>query len=681
MTEHPTRQITGEVFSASRFFERCAMQSSDSDGNLPFTLTLASSGVHQVAHDQGTLVWVDGVCADSIAQEHFMESVRCGEIPTPLRQRGTRTVQSRIVYTSPEQLARTRQTVLSVCGLVDAICDSALESPRCLCQRCGTTLARFHTAAELLATLLHRWRGRQISVYAAAPGGRFGEWAQSHGLSLQTNSRGTPSVRLDQCLCDEGSLTSISTLVHTAWRLPEIYFTCVSDTQESESYAAHGWCPLCAVTAGAASRLKLAALCLRGLDPVTPHSGEALLAYNEHYTVTQLLHTPVAELTSIHNPLISRATTLLGAVGLEGLSLGTRTDSVDGHHLARLSLVGSIIHAAHSHDHIVVDLPRYVLSGSVALAVQGLLATEGAQRGISIIGEPFTQHETLVSPPQNTHRSQPCLATLSFPALTHSGCRTYEVYAGEYLLLESSTRSTTGVVQEIATQISASSRERGIASQVALVPLFHPVSARAQVVGDELGILQGLSQLYAASLDARTHGLTAHDFTLFSSRSQRYVCERCRGLGVVIAAHPQLPRPYASPCRVCYGARCAAPVSTAMFRGVSFSTVLNQPIERSLGTMSALAKAARALELLRALDLLHLPLGMPCALLSSSELRRLSVACAVLRGRGSKPAIVVVEMPRAGFAQSHQRAVEKVRDAALKAANVAWIDIEVACGT
>lgn len=145
-----------------------------------------------------------------------------------------------------------------------------------------------------------------------------------------------------------------------------------------------------------------------------------------------------------------------------------------------------------------------------------------------------------------------------------------------------------------------------------------------QTLAGALGILDKLTQLYASSLDARSHGLTQRAFALTTPRSNPYLCSECGGLGIKLDYALNLPRPLACGCPVCHGRRFKPPVATILFRGVPYYQILNQPITQSLGVLSALSKVKTTLEKVTELGLANLPLAMPVALLSLSERTKLA---------------------------------------------------------
>jgi ABC-type branched-subunit amino acid transport system ATPase component len=597
-----------------------------------------------ISSDLDSLVWIAGDYADSIAQERFVESVLNGEVPIPIPDRRSRTLQSRLVYRSPESLIDPPQTVLSACGLVNYLMGAALDSAHCICPECGARLARYRSPLQLLNAITNDWRQRKISIYAQSQHRDLLEWAQLQGLSVTGSLNSTPSVYLSQLVCDEDTIRSIGALIHSIWRVPALYLTVSDSSGEYRSYSSNGWCESCKACAKGVSRAELYGLLTGRNSSSLFASAEALLEHYPFQTVQHLLNQPIRDLKFNPDSPLERARKLLSNIGLKACSFGSKTDALNAADLARLSIASSILASNSPRDHIILDLPCGIFDPTEAQEIRRALVSAGAFRKITTISGPF----------QHTESED------------HSSGELIRLYRG---------RGDTAnllVFTKIAAAIASRLDKTGESFEFVALPVFQTRPKSAKVIGGELGLLE---PLYSASLDARTSGLSARDFTLFGARSPRYVCEQCRGLGVLLIYHEHLSRPVSQPCSGCAGLRCNAPISSALFRGVSFSTVLNQPIERSLGTLASLSKAKSALNLATILDLNHLPLGMPVALLSHSEVRRLAIVKALLKGRVSKPVIIVIEQPDAGLSASQRAAVRQVRDRALLEGSAVWVEV------
>jgi hypothetical protein len=596
---------------------------------------------------------IDGAYADSLAQEEFCASVLNGAVPEPILTTGARSLKSRLVYTAPESLITPPKTLLSACGLINSTLDAALNATHCICKECGARLSKLRSPLELLNAISRRWRARRISIYASSSHTDFIEWAEFQGLALAADEAKTPTVCLGQLLCQEDTITEISALVHSVWRLTNPLFTCKDYSGEKQSYSPSGWCEHCRVSAQVVSRSDLHAL-LTGKNSTSDTLTYAgLLEHQPFQTVQQLLDLPIGELPlDLASPLY-RAKELISTNELGALSFGSKTDLLDASDLTRLSIVCSILASDVPYNQISLDIPRGIFDTTEARLI----------------------HKSGSSPAGSA-------PILSLPGdLSNDGIEK-DLLAGDLLQISRALKSrgsgqmrTAGVFKELTKVVSSNLDSTHRSNEFVAIPVFQPVPKTAKVLAGELGLMDPIAQLYSASLDARTSGLTARDFTLFGARSPRYVCEQCRGLGVLLTYHDHLPRPLAQPCQTCAGLRCKAPVSSALFRGVPFSTLFNRPIESSIGTLAALSKAKLALNLTTILELNHLLLGMPIALLSHSEQRRLALVKALLKGRPSKPVIIVIEQPDAGLSDDHRAGLRRVRDDALLERRAVWVEV------
>jgi excinuclease UvrABC ATPase subunit len=111
-----------------------------------------------------------------------------------------------------------------------------------------------------------------------------------------------------------------------------------------------------------------------------------------------------------------------------------------------------------------------------------------------------------------------------------------------------------------------------------------------------------------------------------------------------------------------------------LFRGLSLSQILNSTFSELISVLSALPKSSLPLKLIKLLGLEVLPLGMPLALLSFSERRRVQLVTAALAGQSAtRPQVAIVELPFVGLSEKHAHAVEALlRDSDLSP-NTCWL--------
>jgi hypothetical protein len=669
------------VFSALRFYSELSSGDTHVSGAVAFSQQTPAYGLEFASATYNSLIWVDGIYADSLLQEQFVSTLLRGEVPTPLVGRASRSLQSRIVFTAPEALAAAPQTILAALGLATEVCAASLRSSHCLCSRCGADLVRYTSARELIAAIVREWGGRTISVSAQlsserASSERLLEWATRHGFSIVQGPGDLDTIHLDRVVCTSDALTPVGALLHSLWRVPDIRFVCADSQGEHHIYAPTGWCTRCSRASDKTSKTKLLSLLTLGTTEQVPLQPEALLVCEPSYSVKQLLSTPIRELHIAPDSLLCRIQELLTKLSLDSCSFGMRADQLDAHVLAAISIASSLLAAKSLHDQIVLDLPKALLVGAGGQAARLLLEHESSSRAILIVGSADTPGDRMPITRSIDGNSARTLVSFSLPAQQKPVARDFILRLGDLLQVSHEEFPSQTLFYDISSQLAREAAQAESAIHVAEIPLFSRLDRTRRVVGGELGLLEPLANLYAASLDARSHGLSAKDFTLFGTRSASYACSGCYGLGVLLHYHEQLPRPLATPCSLCRGLRCKQPVSSALFRGVAFSTALNQPIERSRAALSNFSTARKALDISAALGLHHLPLGMPVALLSARERRKLSIAAALRRGRSTKPVVIILEAPNVDlYVAGHEPLVE-VRDAALGEGRAVWIEVE-----
>jgi hypothetical protein len=676
MEESSSQDISGEVFSALRYYADLSAGNAQPSGTIAFCEQLKERGLQHPTAGYSSLVWVDGIYAGSLLQERFIASLQRGEVPTPLLDHRTKSLKSRIILTTPESLVTTPQTILAALGLANAACAASLQSSQRLCSQCGAHLISYSSPGDVLAAIAQDWLGQTISLCAQSPSERFSGWALARGFSLTMTSEGINSAHLDRFACTTEALTPLGTTLHSAWRIPELRLRCTNPQGEERTYSPTGWCAACRKAPERISKAKLTSVLTLGTRQDGPHRPEELLVCDPPHTVAQLLLTPLRELQLSPRSPLNLAQELLTVLSLDNCTFGTRTDRLDARSLALVSVIVTLLAVRGAHDQIIIDLPDNLLTASDTLAVTSLLERASATCGASLMSSLTPRHEPSLLPSLvSLNDGSSTTISLSLPCGRTSAPRNLNLRGGDLLRITHRDFSSTTLFHDLATQLSNSQEHAEIPLQVVAIPLFGQLDRTTRVVGHELGLVEPLTQLYAASLDARSHGLSAKDFMLFGTRYPRYVCLHCRGLGVVLDYHKQLPRPLASPCLACHGLRCKNPVSTALFRGVPFPTALNQPIERSYATLATLTKTRRALEVSAALGLHHLPLGMPVALLSLTERRKLSIASVLSKGRPAKPVVVVLEAPESALYGGHRDSLAQLRDAALHEGRVIWIEV------
>ncbi len=640
---------------------------------MPYYETIATSFIDSSSIDSES---IDRIYAASLLQERFINSLLRGEVPSPIFDCTSKPLQSRVVLIRPESLVTNPKTILAALGLTDLALAASLASSKRLCFRCGALVESYSSPSDLIAAIAHQWSGKTTSLYAQSPSARFSEWASAHGFSLTSTPIGTDSIHLDRLVCSTAALTPLGSSLHSIWHIPELRLECIDLQGARQSYSPTGWCATCNCSSARISKSELIAVLTQGSKLAAPARPEELLVVETHLTVRQLLESPLKQLQLLPSSPFYQAQELLNDLALDTCTFGTRTDELDAPELALVSIIAAVLASKDSQDQIIVDLPRYLLDARKTSAVTSLLERTRVKSRVSLISPADLSHIS-ISPPKISQikRGRGGMIRFSLPWGQSQSPIDFALCAGEMVRLTRQDPSSRTIFYDIIDQLSHSQRHIETPISVIAIPLFAKLDRSARVIGQELGLIEPLTHLYAASLDARSHGLSARDFMLFGSRSTNYACPDCCGLGVALDHHQELPRPLASPCAACRGLRCKQPLSSVLFRGVSFPTTLNQPIERSYATLASLAKTKRTLEVSAALGLHHLPLGMPVALLSSTDRRRLAIASAICKGRPTKPVIVALEAPEVDLYRDLHRSLEQVRDAALDEGRVFWLEV------
>lgn len=557
----PLATYQTEVFSCREFYRELSLGVVPAQGIIRKTLSISTPGIHFAT--EGSLFWIDGAFVDSYRLGNLLDSVRLGETPRPAISSSAHSINQRLIYISPEILVSSNETILAAFSITDEVVARALRSQTARCESCGLPVNRFATPLMLVQSLGQDWGGRVVTITAFSRSPGLSEWAAQAGFQISTDTAsGEHYITLDSGTCSESFLTVISGLVRQLWRVPEVNYRCVAHT-ESTIYSRHGWCERCSRTNPPLLREEVRDLLLRGSmckGQSTQKRPALHLSLTNQLTIQDLFLQPASALPTLPLESLESARAALMACGLGHLPLLAPTASFTSRDIAALCVAVSIWQCSRVPAPLLLDLPRGIFAGKSEQGIREQLEMIADSECVICVSDPFA--ETTMD------YAAPSMAPCAIPSVSYSNKTT-------------------------------------------------------QVLGHDLGLLERLARLYAASLDARVAGLTAKDFSLGSPRSNRYICRRCKGLGVILESIPGIPRPTATPCHICGGQRFTDPVCSARFNGVSYQEILNRPIRDSIQVLGALTKASEILERVSRLGLDELPLGMPLALLSSSERHKL----------------------------------------------------------
>src|SRR6516225_2574263 len=153
-----------------------------------------------------------------------------------------------------------------------------------------------------------------------------------------------------------------------------------------------------------------------------------------------------------------------------------------------------------------------------------------------------------------------------------------------------------------------------------------------------------IRELFAATKDARSRGLTASHFS-FNVPGGR--CEACEGEGGVRVEMQFLADVFV-PCDQCDGKRFKPQVLEVRYRGRSIHQVLDLTVREALTFFSSSPKVLRRLQVLDEIGLGYLRLGQPATTLSGGEAQRIKIA-AHLSSHAGERLLYILDEPTTGL--------------------------------
>ncbi len=153
-----------------------------------------------------------------------------------------------------------------------------------------------------------------------------------------------------------------------------------------------------------------------------------------------------------------------------------------------------------------------------------------------------------------------------------------------------------------------------------------------------------IRELFAATKDARSRGLTASHFS-FNVPGGR--CEACEGEGVVKVEMQFLADVFV-PCDQCEGKRFKPQVLDVRYRGRSVDQVLDMTVREALTFFSSSPKVLRRLQVLDEIGLGYLRLGQPATTLSGGEAQRIKIAAHLSSHTGDR-ILYILDEPTTGL--------------------------------
>src|SRR5688500_3437820 len=153
-----------------------------------------------------------------------------------------------------------------------------------------------------------------------------------------------------------------------------------------------------------------------------------------------------------------------------------------------------------------------------------------------------------------------------------------------------------------------------------------------------------IRELFAATKDARSRGLTASHFS-FNVPGGR--CEACEGEGEVKVEMQFLADVFV-PCDQCEGKRFKPQVLEVKYRGRGVDQVLDMTVREALTFFSSSPKVLRRMQVLDQIGLGYLRLGQPATTLSGGEAQRIKIA-AHLSSQSGDRVLYILDEPTTGL--------------------------------
>ena len=153
-----------------------------------------------------------------------------------------------------------------------------------------------------------------------------------------------------------------------------------------------------------------------------------------------------------------------------------------------------------------------------------------------------------------------------------------------------------------------------------------------------------IRELFAATKDARSRGLTASHFS-FNVPGGR--CDACEGEGEVKVEMQFLADVFV-PCDQCEGKRFKPQVLEVKYRGRGVDQVLDMTVREALTFFSSSPKVLRRLQVLDEIGLGYLRLGQPATTLSGGEAQRIKIAAHLSSHTGDR-ILYILDEPTTGL--------------------------------
>lgn len=606
-------------------------------------------GIHlsEDSTEQAARTWLPALQAHIANRDIFIQALANGDIP-PISPLSSRDIPLIALSPSLGLLHASSSSVLDFLGLVEPLADLANTQRKRLCPSCEREIERSLTTSDLMGTLTAQLHDQKVSMRLRGPTSDVATWSASKGFTPQTSGEHESSILLDTFVCDAPSFQTRAPLIRSALQVPGGILE-VLTPENVVRFAFGGWCDQCLKPAPPLSRRDIENALRSGHgDALSLLLGTLSLREILALPIERLIHTLSPQETSPLEPLSQ-----IAHVGLSTLTLGTLLSNVSIHHLATL-VAFHLLHARSSGTDIaVLDIPRAILSQSQLEKIEASMTSARSKQTIVWLGGPQTS--TIIFQQPSSGKNSASLGTLS---LLEQSVPPYDISLDSITWISTSPSSDPQRhAQAIALALTHEANTPWIFESTKrisahFVECFPRPTTSSRLVAHDIGVLDPLAKMYAASHQAKMLGIQAKDFIIGQAKQTKYVCPDCKGAGVRIVRDTYSYLPALSPCLHCWGIRFRSPIKEISFKGKTLGEILNSTIKACAPILQALPKMTAVPELVELLGLASIPMGMPVAALTPAEVRRLSILKLMLAATASTPSIIVLEEPFVDLSQS-----------------------------
>lgn len=673
--------MTIAAFSAQRFYHLATGSPVDpSHTHVLLETEIPPSGLHLIeAAPDGTthLAWLQGVIAPSKQRERFISDILLRKLPHPIAHGKHSAAVRQAHYLSLNDLQSHNRTLASLLHATETLTNAAAQSRAAQCPTCGHVIPIFLSASELCEEIVKTSREKEIDVDLVGPLETIATWAAEHGFTSQQQDENLATVRLDSFRCDEARTLQLQPLLASTRRLGGAWLS-VNNSAEHTEYAWDGRCSPCSYQMRPFRKSIARPLIERGATDDASVEASRLI---EGRTLENLLTTSFGDLirdTTIAHIMTASQRDAIETLGLTELSLQSISSTLTPSTLARVALV--ITSALPTEDHSVVlfDAPRSLFRAQEYDALLAVAQSIARKSPLVWISDPVKPLQPSAPPLENAPKSK-LLGTI---ALHGESTSSADVRCGEWLsidLPDDQRHERRGLALYRALQGNSSARVSFAPLHPfspSFIQLFSEDSTATRLVAHQLGAIDPLSKMFAASHQAKMLGLNSRDFTIGQLKPSSTLCGTCRGTGLLHAVDGDLWREEVAPCPSCWGTRFRSPARDVTFKGKTLWEILNTSIASSEQILRALPRMKDVFELTTLLGLGDIALGTPTALLHSSHRRMLAVAHALLEATATKASVIVVEAPFVGLNAEQQAGLQRVITHPRFKERVAWIGVE-----